>query len=285
MKLRNLLIFLTLLPMNVALHAGMWDNITSYFKGEAIPEPPSIRILLVHDVEGANLSVRGRYSLYDPYTKSHISSRFAGKNRYIQAVGDGIKWGESFPGLYQLKIEPDEAVTLVTVNDRDYEGLIYVYDIGGAISIVNEVPVENYVRSILTNYQSQPLEPEALAALAIAARTNAYFQAANPKNSYWAVDAQKVGFNGRLSSNATVDDALKQTRYMLMSRTGVYEGVATPFASQLGNLPIPQPAKEVQVSKLTLEEVNALAKKGEHAAQILSKAFPGSTIMLMQYSK
>lgn len=285
MILRTLLLFLILLPFHSPLQAGIWDNITSYFKGSQRSEPPTIRVLVVHDVEAASLQIRGRYSLYDPYTNSHISSRFAGKSRHIQALGDGLKWGESFPGLYQLKIEPDEELTLVTVNGRDYEGLVYIYDIGGTISVVNQIPVEAYVRSILANEQNQSLEPETLAALAIVTRTNAYFQAVNPKNTYWAVDAQKVGFHGRVPGTYPIEDAVKQTRYMIMSRTGVYEGVATPFAVQFGALSAGQSAKDVEVSKITLEEANAMAQKGDHAAQILAKAFPGSTIMLMQYSK
>lgn len=284
MKLRNILFLLALLPINFSLQAGVWDNISGYFQGKGRSEPPTIRVLLVHDAEGVNLQVRGRYSLYDPYSKSHISSRFAGKSRYIQAMGDGLKWGESFPGLYQLKIEPDDNATLIAINDRDYDGLVYVYDIGGSISIVNEIPVEDFVRSIMANPQNENLAPETLAALAIVARTNAYYQAVNPKNTYWAVDAQKVGFNGRPPLNTLAEEAVKQTRYMLMSRTGVYEGVATPFPAQFGNLPMVQ-SKELQVSKITLEEANAMAKKGEHAAQILAKAFPNSTIMLMQYAK
>jgi stage II sporulation protein D len=285
MILRILLLFLALLPFNPSLQAGVWDNITSYFQGRDRPEPPTIRILILHDVEGANLQVRGRYSLYDPYTNSHISSRFAGKSRYIQALGDGLKWGESFPGLYQIKVEPDDDLTLTTINGRDYEGLIYIYDIGGTISIVNQIPVEDYVRSVLFNYQNQNLEPETLAALAIAIRTNAYAQATNPKNTYWAVDAQKVGFQGRVPGTYAIDNAVKQTRYMIMSRTGVYEGVATPFAAQFGNVPAAQSAKGLIVSKITLEEANAMAQRGEHAAQILAKAFPGSTIMLMHYAR
>jgi len=285
MKLRNLLFLMALLPMSQTVQAGVWDNITGYFKGPIKPEPPTIRVLLVHDVDGADLAVRGRYSLYDPYSKSHISSRFAGKSRKIQAAGDGLKWGEAFPGLYQLRIEPDDASALVAVNDNDYEGLVYVYDIGGTISIVNEVPVENYIQSILSQYQNRNLEKETLSALAIAARTNAYYQAMNPKNTFWVVDAQKVGFKGRLPANSTTDEAVRLTRHMLMSRTGLYEGIATPFAVQFGSLPMSQLGKEVQVSRISIEEANAMAQKGEHAAQILAKAFPGSTIMLMQYSK
>lgn len=283
MILRTLLLFLALLPFSSPVQAGVWDNITGYFKGSARAEPPTIRVLLLHDVEGAKLEVRGKYRLFDPYTNSHISTRFTGKSRYIQAVSDGLKWGEAFPGLYQIKIQPDDASTTTVVNGHEYDGLIYIYDIGGTVSIVNQLPVEDYVHSILGSYQNENLEPETLAAIAIVARTNAYFQAANPKNTYWAVDAEKVNYQGLLPGSSAVDEAAKMTRYMIMSRTGVYEGIATPFAAQFDALSAGQ-TKEVQASRISLEEANAMAQRGEHAAQILAKAFPGSTIMMMQYS-
>lgn len=284
MILRTLLLFLALLSFNSPLQAGVWDNITGYFKGQVRPEPPTIRVLVLHDAENAKLEVHGKYSLFDPYTNSYISKRFTGKSRQIQALSDGLKWGESFPGLYQLKIKPEETLTTTLINTREYPGLIYVYDIGGTISMVNEIPVEKYVRSVLASYQNQQLEPETLAAIAIAARTNAYFQAVNPKNTYWAVDADKVGYQGLIPVPAVIEDAVNLTRYMIMSRTGIYEGVATPFAVQLDALTASQTAKEMEVSKISLEEANAMAQKGSHAAQILAKAFPGSTIMLMEYA-
>lgn len=285
MILRILLLFLAILPFNSPLQASIWDNFTGYFKDRNRPEPPTIRVLILHDVEGANLQVQGKYSLYDPYTNSHISSRFSGKSRYIQALRDGLKWGEAFPGLYQLRIQPKESSTITIIDGHQYDGPVYIYDIGGTLSAVTQIPVEDYVSAVLTAYQNHYLEPEALAALAIVARTNAYFQASNPKNTYWAVDAQKVGYPGKVSLTPHLEEAIRLTRYMIMSRTGIYEGVATPFAAQFDALSTEQSAKDVEISKISLEEANTMAQRGEHAAQILAKAFPNSNIMLMHYSR
>jgi stage II sporulation protein D len=282
MILRSLLIFLACLPFSSIVHGNVWDDITKYFRGNPPREPPSIRVLLLHDVEEAKLEVQGKYSLFDPYTDTHLSRRFSGKCRVIQALGDGLKWGEAFPGLYQIKIKPEDRSTVALVNDRTYNGLLYIYDIGGTISIVNQIPIEDYVLSVLTAYQNQHLEPETLAAIAIAARTNAYFQTDNPKNTYWAIDAEKVGYRGLVHLSSAVENAVKLTRCMIMSRTGVYEGIATPFAAQFD--PLSEKAEKIQISKISLQEANSMALKGEHAAQILAKAFPGSTIMLMEYA-
>lgn len=283
MILRILLLFVALIPCASPLQASWWDSIKGCFMGQTQVGPPAIRILVVHDVDGVQLEVVGKYSLYDPYTNSYISSRFIGKNRRMEAMRDGLKWGEAFPGLYQLKIHPDEPTARTVIDGKEYEGSIYVYDIGGTISIVNLVPVEDYVGAVLAKYQDQNLEPETIAALAIVARTNAYFQAVNPKNTYWAIDAQKVGFEGQKAVPPMVENAVRLTRYMIMSHTGVYEGGATPFAAQFDKLTPGQLPKDMQVSNITLEEADEMAKKGGHAAQILAKAFPGTTIMHLQY--
>lgn len=283
MILRILLLLVAILPFTAPLQAGWWDGIKGYFKGDTQAGPPAIRLLIVHDVESVRLEVKGKYSLYDPYANSYISSRFVGKCRNIQAMSDGLKWGEAFPGLYQLKIKPDEPATVMLIDGKPYGGFIYIYDIGGTISIVNQIPIEDYVASVLSKYQERELDPETWAALAIVARTNAYFQTINPKNTYWAVDAQKVGFNGLTSVPPMIADAVRMTRYMVMSRTGVYEGMTTPFAAQFDQLSPGQVSKEMQVSLISLEEAHEMAQNGEHAAQILAKAFPGITIMHLQY--
>ncbi len=282
MILKILLLCLVLAPLTSPVQAQIWENITGYIKGESPPESPAIRIRLVHGVDEVQLGVRGKYSLFDPRTNERMSRRLAGKSRSIQALGDGLKWGETFPGLYQIKIRPDSAETILLVDGGEYEGIMYVYDIQGKISVVNEIPVESYTHAALDAYQYLDLEKETWAALAIAIRTYTYFEATHPKNAYWTVDAQEVSYKGITSTSPPIDDAMRQTRYMILSRTGIYEGTATPFPAQF-NGPDGRYPKSGELSKISLEEANAMAKKGAHAAQILAKAFPGSTIMLMPY--
>lgn len=282
MLLRLLFVILTVLPISQTLQAGVWDNLSSVFTRKTGNEIPSIRVLLAHNIPGTDVEVRGKYSLYDPNGDSYISSRFAGKRKYMQTMGDGLKWGEAFPGLYQLKITPDEASTVTVIDNNQYIGPLFVYDVGGTISIVNQVPVETYVQSILSNYNTSTLHRETLAALAIVARTNAYFQSLNPRTNFWSVDAQKTGFKGnpQPTSSTTTEEATKVTRYMIMSNTGIYEGHATPFPAEFAFITPGQPVGNTAVSKISLDEANAMANQGAHAAQILAKAFPGATIML-----
>lgn len=278
---RALLLILAMLNFAAPVQAGLWNNIKGMFGSRERCQPPSIRVLVAHDLEKADMEVKGAYSLYDPYSNCYISTRFIGKSRTILPMGDGLKWGEAFPGLYQLRVAPEDCCGLVNVDGVDYLGSVTVYDIGGTISIVNQVTAEDYIRSILGREELQGLHPETLAAIAITARTNAYFQAVNPKNTYWAVDAKKVGYVGSRSEPLATDKAVAVTRYMIMSQSSLYDEVATPFAARFSS--DTSASKEERVSQISIEEAEKMAQRGDHAAQILAKAFPGTTIMLINY--
>lgn len=239
--------------------------------------PQLIRVLLVHDQPGAVIEVKGKYKIYDPRDFSHISSRYGGQRRYIQAVQDGIRWGEEFPGIYQLMIVPDNQFTTTIVDGIEYRGSIYVYDIGGTISVVNDVYVEDYIQSLLAPKYREMMPEETLAAIAIAARTAVYFQAHNPKNKYWDVDGRQAGYQGYAATNlnSPIERAIHATRYLIMTLPDSL-AQAAPFAAQWE--PSNEPGKKAQIS---LAEAQAMAKNGAHAAQILSKAFPGTTLLLM----
>lgn len=284
MGFRIFILIAACLSLYFPLQANFWDHLTGRFKESYCHPVPTIRLLIARDKQRVNLEVQGKYSVFDPYENYYMGPRFKGKSRLVQALGEGLKWGEFFPGRYQIRIRPDDPTTLILIDGKEYKGDIYIYAIEGLVNIVNQVPIEDYVVARLIPFQSQPLEKETWAALAIAARTDAYFQAANPKNTYWAVDAEKTKLQSSVTScSSRLAEAAYLTRYMVMSHTGIYEGVATPFAAHFE--PCPFACKETQLAKISLQEANQLAAQGAHAAQILNKAFPHSVMMMMQYTK
>lgn len=291
MRITAALLFL--LPVGTALEAAnSWSSIKEFFGINDRADPPTIQVLVIHDVPEVMLEVKGKYTLYDPNTKpnekdKHISTRFIGKNKPMQALRGGLKWGEEFPGIYQLKITPNDDATKTYINGNEYPGTIYIYDIGGTISIVNEVNIEQYLTAFMVSQFNESAPGEALAAFAIAARTNAYAQAVNPKNNFWAVDGQKTGYQGNVESNETdwARQVVDNTKYMILSNTGLSKGVATPFSLQWGSIIFGKSAGDAPVpAAIPLEDAVRLAQDGMHAAQILSKAFPKATVMLMKYN-
>lgn len=286
MIIRLLLLLLAIAPLKIQLQAGIWKDVKSAFAQEILPAPPMIKVLIVHDQPGIVIEVKGKYSLYDPRTNEHISTRFVGKRKYLQALQGGLKWGEEFPGLYQLTIVPaDQSVTTV-VNGIEYRGSVYIYDIGGTLSVVNEVYIEDYLASLLTPQFTEPLEKEALAAVAIASRTNAYYEATNGKNPFWAVDGRKIGYEGHFTTSrrSAIEVAIQSTAFMVLSKKDAPSGQAYSFPALWGSGTGGKSADAQAVfSRISLYDTNEMAQKGADASKILSKAFPDTKIVLMRY--
>lgn len=283
--LRLLTVTLALTVMTTPLQAGWFDNVTSYFRKPAAVLPPTIKVLVVHDQPGVVLEVKGKYKIYDPHTGNHISTRFVGKRKFIQAVRDGIKWGEEFPSVFQLMIIPDSPATTTLVDGVEYRGPVFVYDIGGTISIINQVYIEDYLSSVLS--KKYPVQnAELLSAIAIVARTAAYERISNPKSQYWAVDGTKTGYQGSavIDNASAIEQAIKATRYMVLSRTGAADGQIAAFSAEWKQDGQGASAADAVVSQITLSEAETMAQRGDHAAQILAKAFPGTKIELIHYA-
>jgi len=287
MMIRILFLMLALGPMSASLHAGWFDSITSYFRSAPPATPPKIRILVVHDKQGVVLEVKGKYKIFDPHSGEHMTTRFVGKRKFIQAVHDGLKWGEEFPGLHQLMIVPDERTTTTIVDGIEYRGPIYVYDIGGTISIINELYIEDYLSSTLAQKYTEESQTELLNAVAIAARTAAYYAVENPKSQYWSVDARQVGYQGSavVDNASMMENAIRETRYMIMSNAAPGEDQINAFPAEWNRGNQGYGTGQQVVSRITLADAATLAQKGDHAAQILAKAFPGVKIELIHYKK
>lgn len=256
--------------------AGVWESISSYFDNKSKVND-SMKILILHDKPGVVLEVKGKYQIFDPNTSELLSSRFTGKRKYIQPMRDGIKWGEEFPGVFQIMISPDDKGTTI-VDGIEYKGHIYVYDIGGSISIVNEITFDEYVKTVLSSKLPQPLPEEALAALAIAVRTNAYYLQQNSRSNFWSVDAKQIGYHGYALSNPSslIEQAVKLTHNMVMSES------AHTFLTQWDIVETTLSTAQPVASKITLEQAAMFAHQGDHAAQILRKAFPNAQVDLVK---
>lgn len=273
---RMLIILFSLSMIANSLQGGVWDSISNFFKRSSSSNNDILKILIVHNKPGVVLEVKGKYKIYDPKTNSHLGKGYTGgKRRYIQPLSDGIKWGEEFPGVFQVTVMPDDKSTTFIVDGIEYKGRICVYDIGGSISIVNEITFDEYVKTVLSSKLQQPLPPEALAALVIAARTNAYYMMQNSRSNYWNVEAKQIAYQGYALSNPNnvLDQAVKATHDMVMLVA------SNPFLAQWGIVEAGRLSNASPIdSKISLDQASMFAHQGENAAQILKKAFPNAQL-------
>jgi stage II sporulation protein D len=179
-----------------------------------------VKVLIRENVDGALIDVSGGYKVYNPENNKVLSSGFSGKRYYLQANSVGLKWGEGYPGIHQIKISPKNKKTTILVDGIQYKGSIVVYDIDGNIQIVNEVDVEDVLRSSLssilgnTSYESTTYD-----AVAIAARTNLYNTILHSPNAYWNVHAKDIDYQSHASvlSNPNIERSVLSTKHLILA--------------------------------------------------------------------
>ncbi|MGB7977864.1 MAG: SpoIID/LytB domain-containing protein [Chlamydiales bacterium] len=206
------------------------DEYTTYERIAEPMAPRNIQILLEKDADGVLLEVKGPYYIFNQYDGTRVASGLLGKRFMIHELENGLKWGEEFPGIHQIYIKPRSSETSIFINGIQYAGSIAIYGVAGRIHVVNDIDIESYVKAKLTSQFLSPLEPEVMSALAILARTDAYYQAmrAHP-SSFWHVSAGEVGYQGSalVVASSLVDRAVESTRHLILLHSE--EGKDLPF--------------------------------------------------------
>lgn len=205
----------------VAMHSELSETATENAK------PATIKVLLNQNASGILLEVKGSYEVRDPHQQTKLSWGSRGKRYFLYPHEDGIKWGENFPGVYQLQIIPTSDKTTMLVNGIQYRGAIEVYNIDNSLSVVNEVEVESYLKSVLPPMIHRKYPAAVMDSIAIVARTDAYHNAVSNKEAFWHVEAADVGYRGYglNFNNTSIDRSIDNTRHLIMT----YD--ERPFAS------------------------------------------------------
>ncbi|MEM8727535.1 MAG: SpoIID/LytB domain-containing protein [Chlamydiota bacterium] len=182
-------------------------------------KPATVRLLLQQEAEGILLEAKGPYAIYNPENGKKEGSGKRDKRFYLYPHEEGIKWGENFLGIYQLQFVPTGPETAFLVNGVQYRGAIEVYNIGNGLSIINEVDVETYIKTVLHEAVPSTLPPNVLDAIAIIARTDTYYKALLNDDAFWHINKEEAGYHGNalIFRNLAIDRAVERTKYLVMT--------------------------------------------------------------------
>lgn len=223
---------------------------------------PKIKVLLAKEVRSALLEARGAYRVLNKDGKKLLSFGMTGKRFVAHALSNGLRWGEEFPGIYTITVAPLDPTTCFYVDGLQYKGMLHVYcSTKGNITIVNEVPVEEFVKCTLPLKISSAISREAMAAMVIAARTNAYakvyYRPETP--SLWDISAKEAGYLGLgvTMGKTGVEDAVFATEHIVLEES---------------------PGVPLRNVALTPTDAEALASRGLDAKRILRNATPQGEI-------
>lgn len=186
------------------------------------PMGPKIRVLLEKDVNSVILESKGPYRIIRKDT-SEVLTYGGGKRFVVHAIQDGLRWGEEFPDIFQVSVIPASNETKLYVNGIQYDGAISVYHVqNNQITVVNEVAIEDYLKSTLSISlkNEETINSAALSALVILSRTEAFLRASHSKaaNRPWdiaAKEAKYYGF-GITQSHPRIEQHIDKTRFMVV---------------------------------------------------------------------
>lgn len=182
-------------------------------------KPATLKVLLKERQDKILLEVKGPYKVFCPHTNVLISSSTRAKRTTLRPQTAGLFWGDSFPGFFGVRIVPSNNLTTILVNGIQYKGCLEVYDVGGQLRVINEVDVENYLSSCLATQFSHIKEPEVLNALAIVARTNAYYKIQAAPKAPWHVTASEEGYQGygATAQYLPLEAAIQETHHAILT--------------------------------------------------------------------
>lgn len=233
---------------------------------------PAIKVQLFKDKEGALIEVKGPYNVFDPKTGKKIDICFMPASYYMYPTTDGLKWGQEFPGVYQVLIAPDKKEATVVVAGTEYRGKSYLYQIQGAIGAVNEVSIEDFVVSVLSSHvPAEVTSQDALEAIAIVLRTEVYNCLNQGSNQFWDIKASSFNYQGYAVERRDDPflDAIASTRGMILRNAKSEQSPAIRWFQE-GKTAAP------------VKKIDSLANEGKDAKEILSQVCPGTIITIIK---
>ena len=239
-----------------------------------MPEEPAIKVLLTHGQEGLMVEVKGSHNIYDPYSGKKLDAAFTGSSYYMSPTPDGVRWGQDFPGTYQIVIVPDEPSSGVFVNGIAYPGVVAFYEVDSRLAAVNWTSLEDFVSSVFSgNFLPRENDQrEALAAYAIALRTKAFQHIQAGESTFWDVAADACGYKGNavVRFDASFREAMKLTRKLVM--VGKEKSAPQRFDKK---------SIEDIRQQMPIADAQSLAREGRDARVILHRFYPDQNLTLV----
>ena len=189
-------------------------------------------------------------------------------NQGSQPVG-GERWFEAPAGQS------------VAVEDSRYRGRLQLFCQGDSLTVVNHVPLEDYIGSVVGAEMPSHWPTEALRAQAVAARSYAMAHLARPATRYWNLGATTrwQAYGGLVSESRTSRAATLSTRGLILSVDG---GIVESLYASDRKLTVE--AHGHLGASMSQQGARTLARKGYQFTQILAKYYPGASLARLQRS-
>ncbi len=153
----------------------LWGLAIATFVLQSLPvfsdEEPQVRVAILQDVDSARLTVPSACRLVDLKTGKMLTSWPELKWQEVRAGNTGLRIGSAGIASDAVLLEPAGG-TVFTVNARPYRGELILRRTGkGRLTVIDRLPLEEYLVGALTSEVSAGWPLEALKAHAVVSRT------------------------------------------------------------------------------------------------------------------
>ena len=209
-------------PSDTLAAAEQLKAIQAQRSGSALSEPAQgspvdldVRVALLGAGDSPTVSATGPWRLVSPQGEL-LQSGAGGEPANLAALGPSRGEGSAAKALLLSRGGS------VQVNGVAYAGRLFLVAEAGRLTLVNHLPLETYVASVVGSEMPSSWSMEALRAQAVAARSYALAHMARPANRHWHLgdNTRWQAYQGLQTSTARTRQAVGSTAGMILSYQG-----------------------------------------------------------------
>jgi hypothetical protein len=238
---------------------------------QAGPEVPlEIRVALLKLSSQPSLSASGPWRLSDRSGRVLRSGNGGETVPYLPLLGEHSElWLET------------TADGRLNADGRSYEGRLRLLRGDGGVRVVNHLPLENYVSSVVGGEMPSTWNPEALRAQAVAARSYAMAHMARPASEHWHLGdtTRWQNYEGLGSVSAATRSATASTAGIILSYQG---GIVESLYAATQQ--IVDEAHGHLGASMSQTGAQQLASQGLRYNEILGRYYQGAALARLQAS-
>jgi len=178
----------------------------------------------------------------------------------------------------EVWLEPGPGSTLITAG-RAYEGRFRILRAAGGLQVINHLPLESYVSSVVGGEMPSSWRREALRAQAVAARSYALAHMARPADRHWHLGdtTRWQNYEGLSSVSAATRDATVSTGGVILSYQG---GIVESLYAATQQ--IVDEAHAHLGASMSQTGAQQLAEQGLRYNEILGRYYQGASLARLQ---
>lgn len=191
----------------------------------ALPEkakiPQSVKVGLLIQAPSITLGFDGPYEIKAGADLSVLAKAAGPLEIKIVPTKDGFEFSQHVYPVKELLISEEH--TPVRIGGRKYGGRIQILHVSdGALTVINEIGMEEYIKGVLPSEVSPDWPLEALKAHAVASRTYALFQSLKSPSENFALydDVLSQVYGGLSTHKETTDQAVDLTKGEVLTFQG-----------------------------------------------------------------